>query len=318
MIRLVRVWIAVAGLLACGANGIAGDKIYWSTISDKAICRANMDGTGAETIMTGANNAFGGIAFDLPDNRFYSGDRSALFMANLDGTGRTDLVRTSGNNQIGDVELDLLHGKVYWTEGAFSTPTIHRANLDGSNVELVRSYTSGLIEGLAIDPVAGKLYYAHAFNAAPGEIDVSNLDGSSFSILKTLANRANPFDVDIDVTAGKLYWNELAGGNVANQKIERTNLDGLGEIELVLSPPNGTANGMCFDPVDNKGYIFGYNGLPDYALQSFNADGGGLTNLVQAHSGNYISVCHVPEPGTLCLLISSLTLCGIFCRRHWR
>lgn len=59
-----------------------------------------------------------------------------------------------GNPQ--DVELDLLNGKVYWTDDLLQK--IQRANLDGTGVEDVIVDAAG-VKGLALDIPGGKLYW---------------------------------------------------------------------------------------------------------------------------------------------------------------
>lgn len=318
---LARAFLAltVGAVTFCAALPARGDFIYWSTITGQTIRRARLDGSGMETILSGGNNAFGGIAFDVANGHLYSGDRTAMFLANLDGSGRTNLVTTLGGNGIGDVEIDPIGGKIYWTEGGVSFPlTVRRANLDGTQPETIKMYIDGDIEGLAVNPTAGKLYYAHnRGNAGANTIEVSNLDGTELAVFRTLAANSQPYDVEIDVAGGKLYWNEYAGAVRANQAVRRANLgDSSGATELVLSPPNGMGDGMEFDPIDQKAYIIAGMGSPDnFTIQRFDSDGSGLVNLVSgAGAVNYIEVLHaVPEPASWCL-----ALIGALAATAWR
>ena len=53
--------------------------------------------------------------------------------ANLDGSNVEDLVAPVSGVQAHGIALDLVGGKMYWTEGRRGT--IQRANFDGTNVE---------------------------------------------------------------------------------------------------------------------------------------------------------------------------------------
>ena len=58
-----------------------------------------------------------------------------------------------------DIALDVAGGKMYWTgHRPLSLDTIHRANLDGSQIETLVSGL-GLPNGLALDMAGGKMYW---------------------------------------------------------------------------------------------------------------------------------------------------------------
>jgi hypothetical protein len=229
--------------------------LYWSTVastgsnpSDSKIKRARLDGSAPELIITvPASGRFGGIAFD-PDNGFlYSGDGATLFRANLDGTGRTVLVT---NTAVTDVEIDLAHGKVYWSDNL--RDVINRANLDGSGAETILTLNFvDNVEGLALDPLRNRFFFTYGSSPAASSIKVANLDGSGVSTFKSLPSSAAPFDVEMDTTTGRLYWNEY-GAN-PNQ-MSRTLIDGSGPVQSVFTLTNRFRNGFYFDMLDQKFY----------------------------------------------------------------
>jgi YVTN family beta-propeller protein/VCBS repeat-containing protein len=271
----------------------SGGLIYWSTAGElptsapaSKIKRSNLDGSCVQTIMANpVSFRFGGIAFDAPNGKLYSGDGSFLFRANLDGSGRENLVNTA----VTDVELDLVHGKVYWSDT--TRDSIQRANLDGSGVETIQTLTSvDLVEGLAVDPTAGKLFFAYNTSPANSSIKVMGLDGNGRGIFKDLDNAASPFDTEIDLGSGLLYWNELV-----TRTIKRTALDGNGPIEVVLGPVEVLGNGMHLDEANQKVYFFngvvGNSGPID--LNRMNTDGTGMEFLVRDLGRfNYVEVLH--------------------------
>src|SRR5205823_1788873 len=84
-----------------GLRNATAEYIYWSDDALQShntdhIKRANLDGSNIQTIMTQPNARFAGIAFDTAHGYMYSGDNQFLFRANLDGSGRVNLVSTGG------------------------------------------------------------------------------------------------------------------------------------------------------------------------------------------------------------------------------
>jgi DNA-binding beta-propeller fold protein YncE len=263
----------------------------------------------------GTDNRFLGIAFDLAHGFMYAGDFNHLFRTNLDGTGRVDLVPTF----VADVELDLSHGKVYWTS-AWQGPQTHddaiwRANLDGTNVQkIVEISDLSIAAGVAINPVGGKIYWSAWDTTYMGRdpgIFSANLDGTGQTIFRALDpgngvdSNTLPMDVEIDLQSGKLYWSEIRVGSPNRpQGIRRTNLDGLGPTETVLSPQFDLGDAMNFDAATGQIY-FGDTGSNLYRL---NADGTVQTVLTDVNSGAYFVETVVPEPATVSLLAAASLL----------
>src|SRR6266540_3644013 len=111
------------------ALDVAGGKMYW-TDSGK-IQRANLDGRGMETLVTGLSGSW--IALDVAGGKMYWTGSGKIQRANLDGTGVEDVV--TGLSDPAGIALDVAGGKMYWTD--YSRHTIQRANLDGTGMELL-------------------------------------------------------------------------------------------------------------------------------------------------------------------------------------
>jgi hypothetical protein len=111
------------------ALDVAGGKMYWSDYGTNYVQRANLDGTGVETLVTGLGNPRQ-IALDLSAGKMYWSDNGTdkIQRANLDGTSVEDLIVTS--NAFG-IALDVAAGKMYWTDKGIDK--IQRANLDLSS-----------------------------------------------------------------------------------------------------------------------------------------------------------------------------------------
>src|SRR5262249_10814352 len=148
---------------------------------------------------------------------------------------------------------------------------------DGSNATTLISKNTGLLEGLALNPAAGKMFYTYSDGTlAVSGIDVANLDGTGQAVLKS--GLPGLFDVEIDAAGGKLYWNQDTTG--PQGLLRRANFDGTGSIDdLLASGANRFSNGIDFDPVDQKLYysVQHVNGnvITPLGLGRVNADGTG-------------------------------------------
>ena len=133
------------------------------------------------------------------------------------------------------IALDVGGGKMYWTEASPADFMIQRADLDGTNVDLL---VTGLVDpsGIALDVAGGKMYWT---DIGTDKIQRANLDGSSAEDLVT-TGVFDPVGVALDVPAGKMYWTEASP---ADFMISRANLDGSNRELLVtgLTSPSGIA-----------------------------------------------------------------------------
>jgi sugar lactone lactonase YvrE len=165
--------------------------------------------------------------------------------------------------------------KIYWAD--FRADKIQRANLDGSNVEDL--VTSGLVfpSGIALDPIAGKMYWTSQGTSEPGKILRANLDGSNVENVVP-EGLDHPAGITLDLDAGRMYWVDIAG----NCKIRRANLDGSGMEDLVIYPYSDTPlGGIALDPDAGKMYVtiisdYSYSGM----IERYNLDGSGWERLI--------------------------------------
>ncbi|MFT5049762.1 MAG: DNA-binding beta-propeller fold protein YncE [Chlamydiales bacterium] len=130
--------------------------------------------------------------------------------------------------------------ELFCTDGSGASSKIGRCDLAGGyQMTLVSSGLTGA-DGIRVDVAGGKLYWAEQ----GGNIQRANLDGSDVEVI--VAAGGNPHAVALDLTAGKVYWTELAA-----KRICRANLDGT-DIELVIAA--NSADGLAVDPVGGKVY----------------------------------------------------------------
>jgi hypothetical protein len=135
-----------------------------------------------------------------------------------------------------DIALDLLRGKMYWTEASPADFMILRANLDGSSQEGIVVSTGTSPSGIAVDSAGGKVYWT---DRGAHKIQRANLDGSQVEDVVT-TSVIEPVRIALDLVARQIYWTEASP---ADFMISRANLDGSGGEFLItgLTSPSGIA-----------------------------------------------------------------------------
>ena len=142
--------------------------------------------------------------------------------------------------------VDAAGGKFYWTEKTSNrTGKIRTANLDGSNVQLVRDLTSVPLH-ITLDTVAGKLYLINSWR----KIQRLNVDGSGFQP-NLITGLQVPRGLAVDPAGGKIYWIAQTGKRTG--KIQSANLDG-SDVQLVKDLTS-VPQGIAIDTKSGKLYI---------------------------------------------------------------
>lgn len=167
-------------------------KIYWSDREGAKAWRANLDGTGAEVLLSGHGiMQLVGMALDIPKGQFYVTDRYAktILRAGFDmPAGATDSTRTDveqlylaqGSAMPIDLDLDLVHRVMYWTDRGIGTVQSAGMDLPSGQTASTRTDVKTLISnlstpiGISLDLAAGHIYYTEL----GGPVFRANLDGT--------------------------------------------------------------------------------------------------------------------------------------------
>ena len=185
-----------------GPHGLAIDpvagKLYWPNSDQGTIGYANLDGSAAGFLPTGVATIDHprGLAIDPATGRIYWANYGGAFgttisYASLNGTGGADLANVTGATVEGPegVALDPPNNRIYWGNFGPGTAgtgdTIAYANLDGTG-DAANLTTPGAniarVHGVAIDPTAGRIYWANYGYATPtpgnSTLASAALDGS--------------------------------------------------------------------------------------------------------------------------------------------
>lgn len=150
------------------------EKIYWTERGYGKIQRANFDGSSVQTVIESPEPE--SIALDVDNEKVYWTDREneneKICRANFDGTAYEVLVEPENGGRPFGIALDLKINRIYWTD--FILGSIHRSNLDGTEIEEVLTDLDNVVD-LALDLVANKIYWIQRNETKVGR---SNLDGS--------------------------------------------------------------------------------------------------------------------------------------------
>ncbi|RKU34939.1 hypothetical protein C6496_18580, partial [Candidatus Poribacteria bacterium] len=198
------------------AIDMTGGKLYWAEkISNTRgkIRRANLNGTNVQLVKRLTSVPLS-ITLDTLNRKIYLTNAwGKVQRLSIDGSNfQPNLI--TGLQAPNHLALDATRGKIYWTEQTSDrTAKIRRANLDGSNVQLVKDLTS-VPRGIALDTTNRKIYLTNA----SGKVQRMNLNGSSFKP-NLITSLESPEGTAVDAVSRKLYWTEKGG-------IRRANLNG--------------------------------------------------------------------------------------------
>ncbi|MEO8197608.1 MAG: FG-GAP-like repeat-containing protein, partial [Thermoanaerobaculia bacterium] len=178
----------------------AAQFVYFTEGAFGTLERIRTDGSERTLLIAGLNSPRG-LAIDDSAGKVYWAESglAAIRRANLDGSAIETVVSGTGGFPF-DIELDLVHQKIYWTEYVDSPGAIRRANLDGSGIEDV--FFSGIYQpiGLSLDLVADKIYWAES--AVGGRIVRLSLSGGQVEVLNS---NGGFLDVAVDPEHDRLY-----------------------------------------------------------------------------------------------------------------
>jgi hypothetical protein len=201
--------ILVSGLTGPGGPALdfAGGRMYWNDGGGGDIRRAYLDGTGQEILVSGQNRP-NRVTLDLTSGKIYWAENGSgsIKRANLDGTELTTLVTgLFGGNNV--VALDVVGGKMYWTDNDNGGGDIRRANLDGTGEEILVMGLPGP-NHIALDVADGLMYWTDAAGnvAGAGDIRLANLDGTGQQIIVTGLNGPAGTALDLGAPGTAVFY----------------------------------------------------------------------------------------------------------------
>ena len=175
-----------------------------------------------------------------------------IMRADLDGRNIETLVPKGITTTPKQLTLDVAGGKVYWCDRGDVgdknvDPKIMRANLDGSEVEILVSTDVMSPVGIALDLAKGKLYFTDRY---ANTIKRANLDGTDVEMV--VKETEYPVDLAIDFKTRLIYWTAREAGG-----LYRADVDGNAIVGSSLTPIITGIQapiGVTIDRVNNKLY----------------------------------------------------------------
>ncbi len=160
-----------------------------------------------------------------PDIRLPVAQRADTYWINRDTGTIHRLVGNSvediAHNVQDVVSLVATKNRLFWVEKTSnSSGRIRSANLNGSNVQLIRNLSTAPA-GITVDTVNSKLYVT----TERGKIQAINVDGSDYEP-NLLVGLDTPTDIAVDPESGKLFWISESG------TVHYANVDGSDETEF--------------------------------------------------------------------------------------
>ncbi len=207
---------------ACSQLAAQSDWLYWDDLDGTH--RIKLDGTSLENFPgIGLNKIVPeeGKIYWISDPAFFTLHFSR---SNLDGTD-VELLFTTGK-ELHETwsrafDYDPVEQKIYWgikyTGGGMQGGWVKRADLDGSNEQLI---ASGAAVDLDLDPINRKFLFAGDHidgNSFVANVWRCNLDGTECQLI---GQSQTPFPsqpyVHVDLLGGKIYWHTFSRGFRAN------------------------------------------------------------------------------------------------------
>jgi DNA-binding beta-propeller fold protein YncE len=279
--------------------GIA--RIYWLEFT--GLHSANADGSDAKTLVP-LNDGPDGVAVDADAGKVYwtnmgSGGKGSLQRANLDGSQVEYVVPKGGTYFPKQVQLDLAHGKAYWSDR--DGLKIQRCNLDGTQNEILISGLKNPV-GMALDLAHGVFYFSEknggTLKRAPMAMPASGQTAADRKDVETLiSGLAQPIDVALDLPAGRIYWTDRDEGTVHRAAIEippGQTAAARKDIETVLRGLD-TPIGVALDLGGGK--LFTTESGTGGVIRA-NLDGTGEEAVIPARAGAVLTgICFAPPQG---------------------
>ncbi len=173
-------------------------------------------------------------------------------------------------------------------------PNLRLLDMDGTNA--ISAASSGSCFSVVVDRNTGKVY-----RMVGSDIIESNVDGSNAVNIITGLN--TPSELEIDPTAGYIFWTEYTG-----RRVMRADLDGTNQLVIKSNLPSGARHfGLGLDKTNQKVYWEDHSGVSMATLWEANYDGTGLTMIGPAIFG-ITDVC--PAHGRLYFTVNSSTNTG--------
>ncbi len=246
-------------------------NLYYSTFAANEIRKSDINGIYTEVVTSGLPAISGyaeAIDIDRLNNRTYfldnlSNNAAIRSISLFNALDYNTLISSPNIDYVRGFKIFEPSGLMYWVdisnESPFGYGEISRANLDGSNQQLIIA-ESGLVPfDVDFDLVNQKLYWtANKSFTASGLLQIwsirrSNLDGSNIEIVNSGIQFRGYSSIVVDSINGKVYWGVVSELFPDESTIYSVELDGANLVTII---PSGykAPNDMSIHVAEEKLY----------------------------------------------------------------
>lgn len=228
--RIGHLGAATAVFLLFPAVG-RSEWLCWTSDQGRRIECAAPDGSLRHDLITSDGKPMG-MAVDHAGGTLFWAERDTERIMSMPLSGpavATTIVQLPVDSGMRGMAFSSSIAKIYWV--AENLQTIHRANLDGTEVEAL-PIPAGSFFDVEVDDVAGALYWTNG-----NEIWRGDLDGTSR--IAIVGDTDQPYYLALDLQAGKLYWTDFARNEIGRSNLDGSNREDPGPVAELLDHPVG-------------------------------------------------------------------------------
>ena len=122
--------------------------LFWTDWGLKTVQRASLDGKNIKTLINSSLNFVNGITINFDNDRIYWVDAhyDKIESSTFEGLDRKQIAVQGVRHPFG---ITIFKNEIYWTDWA--TFSIHKASIDGSNQQVVKSGLRGIMDVCVFD-----------------------------------------------------------------------------------------------------------------------------------------------------------------------
>jgi len=291
-------------------------RLYFLDLAAGRVLTSHPDGSNLKTIVNEGRRLPDGIVVDVAGGHIYwtnmgnpKANDGTIDRADLDGTNVTNVVPPGATWTPKQLQLDAKNRKLYWSDR--EGMRVMRANLDGSNIETLVETGHGDADrldarnwcvGIAIDVIAGKLYWTQKGNDNAGQgrifraglgIPKGQTPAHRQDVEVLYDNLPEPIDLDLDLGNRAIYWTDRGDpprGNTVNRAPMDAAPGARKEPEIVFNHLM-EGIGLSLDLENKRMFLTDLGG----SVYSANLDGSNKKNIVFAE-GNLTGIAYAELP----------------------
>jgi low density lipoprotein receptor-related protein 5/6 len=160
---------------------------------------------------------------------------------------------------------------MYWVDNGGGTDKLCRANMDGTNIEVILYGAEA--RSIALDLENDKIYWTRVQGGGVGTRSIKRANLNGTNVETVVGGLGTPDDIALDLEYGKMYWTDQS-----THKVQRANLNGTSIEDLVVTGLD-RPYGIALDLVNRNMYWVDWG---TKKIQRANMDGTNVEDLVMS------------------------------------